>query len=260
MQTALQNIHTWLDTLSRIWKKQAGPSDFVWLARFRLLTIYVLLRSGLVLIVGAVSMRIKTTISPPTFNFLLGTITALSICAIALLLILGLALAGKPQPRHLGIITLCLADGCMLLAVMYACILGSLLLLLVVLTIISCSTPLFVERISRYATSYKQSKYELMNTQQKLDALLHQYSQELAKAIQSERSSLSRELHDKLMQELSVVLLQVSSMLMRKSGDGNLQLNAEETAKLEASLRGVVTEARSMMLNLKTPQPTSDER
>ena len=47
---------------------------------------------------------------------------------------------------------------------------------------------------------------------------------------------------------------------MRKSRDGNLQLNAEETAKLEASLRGVVTEARSMMLSLKTPQPTSDER
>jgi signal transduction histidine kinase len=260
VQTALQNIHTWLGTLSRIWKKQAGPSDFVWLARFRLLTIYVLLRSGLVLIVGVVGTNIETTISPSAFNVLLWTITTLSICAIALLLILGLALAGKPRPRHIGITMLCLADGCMLLAVMCACILDSLLLLLIVLAIISCSTPLFVERISRYATSYKQSKYELMSTQQKLNAFLHQYSQELAKAIQSERSSLSRELHDRLMQELSVVLLQVSCMLMRKSGDGNLQLNAEETAKLEASLRSVVTEARSMMLNLKTPQPTSVER
>ncbi len=258
MQTAIQNIHTWLDTLSRIWKKQAGPSDFVWLARFRLLTIYVILKSGLVLIAGVVSMSIKTTISPSTFHLLLWTITALSICAIALLLFLGLGLASKPRPRHTGIMMLFLADVCVLLAVMYACILGSLFLLLIVLTIISCSTPLFVERISRYATSYEQSKYELMSAHQKLNALLHQYSQELAKAIQSERSSLSRELHDRLMQELSVVLLQVSCLLMRKSGDGNLQLNAEETAKLEASLHRVVAEARSVMQGLKTPQPTSD--
>src|SRR5712692_8898498 len=126
MQTAIQNIHTWLDTLSRIWKKQAGPSDFVWLARFRLLTIYVILKSGLVLIAGVASMSIKTTISPSTFHLLLWTITALSICAIALLLFLGLGLASKPRPRHTGIMMLFLADVCVLLAVMYACILGSL--------------------------------------------------------------------------------------------------------------------------------------
>ncbi len=57
------------------------------------------------------------------------------------------------------------------------------------------------------------------------------------------------------MQELSVVLLQISMMLMHSSADGMLQLNAEETARLEASLRRVVAEARNIMQDLKTPQP-----
>jgi hypothetical protein len=34
-----------------------------------------------------------------------------------------------------------------------------------------------------------------------------------------------------------------------------LQLNAEETARLEASLRRVIAEARNIMQDLKTPQP-----
>jgi len=143
-----------------------------------------------------------------------------------------------------------MADICVLLAVMCACILGSrsTLLLLAVLAITSCTTPLFVERISRDAKSSEQSKYELMSIQLR-------YYQELTRAIQSERSSLSSELHDRLMQELSVVLLQISMMLMHSSADGMLQLNAEETARLEASLRRVVAEARNIMQDLKTPQP-----
>ena len=179
MQTALHYIHTGLDTILRICKKkQTALSDFIWLARFRLLTMYV--------------------------------------------------------------------------------ILDSLLLLLTVPVIISCTAPLIVERISRYATSYEQTKRELMSTQHKLDALLYQYSQELDRAIQSERSSLSRDLHDGLLQELNAVMLQVGLMLMRNSVEGNVQLNEEEIARLEALLSGVVAEARSVMQSLKTPQPTSE--
>ncbi|OLC59838.1 MAG: hypothetical protein AUH89_05370 [Ktedonobacter sp. 13_1_40CM_4_52_4] len=256
MQTALQNIHSWLLSIPRNWKKPENPSDFVWLARFRLLSLYIILKSALLLLVGVVGLRIHF-IAPSSFDFALlhWIIALLSICAFILLLLLGLVLASKRRPRLIGIAMLCIADICVLLAVMCACILGSTLLLLVVLAIISCTTPLFVERISRYAKSSEQSKYELMSIQQRLDTLLISYYQELTRAIQSERSSLSRELHDRLMQELSAVLLQISMMLMRNSADGTLQLNAEETARLEASLRRVVAEARNIMQDLKTPQP-----
>jgi len=152
-----------------------------------------------------------------------------------------------------------MADFCVILAVLCACILGSPFLLLLEFAIISCTTPLFVERISRYAKSYEQSKYELLSIQHKLDMLLRRYSQELARGIQFERLSLSRELHDGLMQELSAVLLQLSTMLMRNSADGNVQLTAAETANLEASLRRVVAEARSVMQELKTPQPILEQ-
>src|SRR6266480_780199 len=256
MQTALQNIHSWLLSIPRNWKKPENPSDFVWLARFRLLSLYIILKSALLLLVGVVGLRIHS-IAPSSFDFALlhWIIALLSICAFILLLLLGLVLASKRRPRLIGIAMLCIADICVLLAVMCACILGSTLLLLVVLAIISCTTPLFVERISRYAKSSEQSKYELMSIQQRLDTVLIRYYQELTRAIQSERSSLSSELHDRLMQELSAVLLQISMMLMHSSADGTLQLNAEETARLEASLRRVVAEARNIMQDLKTPQP-----
>jgi signal transduction histidine kinase len=256
MQTALQNIHSWLFSLPRIWKKSENPSDFVWLAHFRLLALYILLKSALLFLGGVVGLRIHS-IAPSSFNFaLLHWIVAfLSICAFILLLLLGLVLASKRRPRLTGLALLCIADMCVLLAIMGACLLGSTLLLLVVLAIISCTTPLFVERISRYAKSSEQSKYELLSLQQRLDTLLIRYYQELTRAIQSERSSLSSELHDRLMQELSAVLLQISMTLMRSSADGTLQLNAEETARLEASLRRVVAEARNIMQDLKTPQP-----
>jgi len=251
VQTALQNIHSWLLSIPRIWKKPENPSDFVWLARFRLLALYIMIKSALLLLVGVVGLRIQS-IDPSSFGFALlhWIIALLSICAFSLLLLLGFFLASKRRPRLIGIAMLCMADICVLLAVMCACILGSrsTLLLLAVLPITSCTTPLFVERISRDAKSSEQSKYELMSIQLR-------YYQELTRAIQSERSSLSSELHDRLMQELSVVLLQISMMLMHSSADGMLQLNAEETARLEASLRRVVAEARNIMQDLKTPQP-----
>ena len=60
MQTALQNIHTWLLSIPRIWKKPENPSDFVWLARFRLLALYIMLKSALLLLVGVVGLRIQS--------------------------------------------------------------------------------------------------------------------------------------------------------------------------------------------------------
>jgi signal transduction histidine kinase len=256
MQKALLNIQTLLFILSQIWNKQAGPSDFVWLARFRLLAIYVILKGVLLLIFGLVGMRLNAISLPFPLSFILlhWIITILSITAIVISLLLGLIFASKRKSRFAGIIMLCIADFCVILAVFCACILGSPFLLLLEFAIISCTTPLFVERISRYAKSYEHTKYELMSIQHKLDMLLRRYSQELARDIQSERLSLSRELHDGLMQELSTVLLQLSTTLMRNSADGNVQLSAAETANLEASLRRVVAEARSMMQELKTPQ------
>ena len=214
MQKALLNFRTLLSILARIWNKQAGPSDFVWLARFRLLAIYVILKAALLLAVGLVGMRINTITLPSPLSFIL---------------------------LH-WIITIL-----------------SPFLLLLEFAIVSCTTPLFVERISRYAKSYEQSKYELLSIQHKLDMLLRRYSQELARGIQSERLSLSRELHDGLMQELSAILLQLSTLLMRNSVDGNVQLSAAETANLEASLRRVIAEARSVMQELKTPQPILEQ-
>lgn len=259
MQKALLNIQTLLFILSRIWNKQAGPADFVWLARFRLLAVYVILKAVLLLVVGIVGMRINIVSLPPlSFILLHWVITLLSIIAIIISLLLGLIFASKHKSRFIGIVMLCAADFCVILAVLCACILGSPFLLLSEFAIISCTTPLFVERISRYAKSYEQSKFELIRIQQNLDMFLRRYSQELARAIQSERLSLSRELHDGLVQELSAVVLQLSMMLMRNSVDGNVQLSAAETARLEASLRRVVAEARSMMLELKSPQPILD--
>lgn len=44
MQAIFDIAHTWLVALSHMWKKRVDSSDFVWLARFRLLTIYSIIR------------------------------------------------------------------------------------------------------------------------------------------------------------------------------------------------------------------------
>jgi signal transduction histidine kinase len=118
---------------------------------------------------------------------------------------------------------------------------------------------LFIERISRFAKNYEHSKYQLARMQRDLERLLQQHEQELIRAIESERSSLRREIHDKLMQELSAVLLQTSVMLMRNAVDGNVQLSATEAAKMETSLRRVAIEARNVMQALKPTQSPSIE-
>jgi signal transduction histidine kinase len=132
--------------------------------------------------------------------------------------------------------------------------LDSPILLLVVLVFISCTTSLLVERISRYAKRFLQSNGELASMKYERDILLLQFSQQLARAIEDERQSLKREIHDGLMQELSALLLQVSVMIMRNSEDSVLQLNAADVAKLEAALRRAVVETRSLMSILHAPE------
>jgi len=256
MGSASQTFYTWLSTISRIWQKRADSSDFVWLARFRLLSLYTLFKSLLLLAAGVAGLNLSVLLSPSTRNLtpLLWLGIILGLCAAALLLVLGLVLASKRRPRSVGLVILVASDICLLLAVIYASILDSPILLLVVLVFVSCTTPLLVERISRYAKRFLQSKGELASLKYERDILLLRFSQQLARAIEDERQSLKREIHDGLMQELSALLLQVSVMIMRNSEDGVLQLNAADVAKLEAALRRAVVETRSLMSVLHAPE------
>ncbi|HEX6478420.1 MAG TPA: histidine kinase dimerization/phosphoacceptor domain-containing protein [Ktedonobacteraceae bacterium] len=258
MQAMFHIAHIWLRALSRIWEKRADASDFVWLARFRLLTIYSIIRSGLLLAAGAIGIRLQTSISSSPFHstLLFWLSITFAISAGILLLILGLKLASKLfLSGSIGMTILFITDIFLLLAVMYACISNNLLLLLVIVAFVTCATPLFVERISRFAKRFKHSRSQLMQAQQERDALILQYTQELSKAIEQERLSLRREIHDGLMQELSGSLLQVSIIIMRNSVDDALLLDAPEVARLEAALRHSLTEARRVMENLSASQP-----
>jgi len=256
MGSASQMFYTWLSTISRMWQKRADSSDFVWLARFRLLSLYTLFKSLLLLAAGVAGLRLSALLSPSTRNLtpLLWLGIILGLCAGALLLVLGLVLASKRRPRSIGLVILAASDVCLLLAVIYASILDKLFILLVVLVVVSCTTPLLVERISRYAKRFLQSKGELASLKYERDLLLLQFTQQLARAIEDECQSLKREIHDGLMQELSALLLQVSIMVMRNSENGVLQLKAADVAKLEAALRRAVVEARSLMSVLRVPE------
>lgn len=256
MESVSQTFRVWLSTISRVWQKPIDATDFVWLARFRLLSIYTLFKSLLLLAAGIVGAKLNTFLSSPMPNLtlLLWLGIILGLGASTLLLVLGLLLASKRRPRSIGLVILVASDICVLMAVMYASILNNLFLLLIILIFISCTTPLLVERISRYAKRFLHSTHELANLKHEQDILILQFTQRVAKAIEDERMSLKREIHDGLMQELSALLLQVSVMIMRNSVDGVLQLNAAEVAKLESALRRTVTEVRNIMNDLQTPQ------
>ncbi|HLX39086.1 MAG TPA: hypothetical protein VKR42_01070, partial [Ktedonobacteraceae bacterium] len=170
------------------------------MARFRSLTIYVIIKSALLLMVGLIGTRIQNMVSPSTFNsplfYLSGILLSIGTCILHLMLGLMLASTRMHRPRSLGLILLCVADMCVVLVVLYACILNNTFVLLLMLVVTSCTTPLFVERISRYAKGFQQSKHELRRIQQTLDELLRQYSQQLTNALETERSSFRRKVHD----------------------------------------------------------------
>jgi signal transduction histidine kinase len=261
MESIPQISRIWVSTLSRIWQTRARPADFVWLARFRLLTIYTLFKSLLLLAAGLIGMRLNALMSysEHELSILLWVGITLGLSATVLLLVSGLVLASRPRSRSIGLIILGASDVCILLAVMYACILNNLFLLLAILIFTSCTTPILVERISRYAKRFLESSSELASAKHELDRLLHQYTQQLAKAIERDRLSLKREIHDGLMQELSSLSLQISVMIMRNSADGVLQLNATDVARLETALRRAVAEARNVMTDLHTRQPVLEK-
>jgi signal transduction histidine kinase len=256
MGSAANIFRTWHSTISNTLQKRATPSDFVWLGRFRLLVIYTVIKSLLILAAGLVGTSLSFLLSPATLNLTLplwmGIILGMSIST--LLLISGLVLASKPRPRSIGLAWLGASDVCLLLAVLYAFILNNLFVLLFVLVFISCTTTLLIERISRYAQRFLQSNHELAHLKNERNMLLLRFSQELARTIERERQSLKREIHDGLMQELSALLLEVSVMIMRNSADGVLQLPAAEVARLEEALRRAVAEARKMMYELQPSQ------
>lgn len=264
MEHILQRTCGWFYTLTRIWKKQTGPRDFVWLARFRSLTIYVILKSALLLIVGLIGTNVKNVVPSyafaSSFFYLSGILLSIVTCALHLMLGLTLASTRMRRPRFVGLVLLGAADACVVLVVLYACILNNTFILLLMLVVTSCTTPLFVERISRYARSFQQSRHELQRIQQTLDELLFQYSQQLAKAIEYERLSFRRKVHDGLMQDLTTAHLQVSIMLMHNASNGEGQMSTEDFADVEASLHRVIDDARALMQDGKTPRPTLENR
>jgi len=252
MKSASHLLRMWVSTISSIWQKSADSTDFVWLARFRIVVLYTILKSLLMLVVGLFGVRLSSSTSLSSLNLTLllwiGIILGMSIST--LLLISGLMLASKRGSNSIHLAMLGASDFCVLLAVLYSSILNNLFMLLIVLVFISFTTPLLIERISRYAQGFLQSKFELASLKDERDFLLLRFYQELANAIESEHLSLKREIHDGLMQDLSALSLQVSMMIMRNSADGALKMNASEVARLEATLRRAVAEARKVMYNL----------
>src|SRR5260370_32658170 len=66
MGSASQTFHTWLSTISRMWQKRADSSDFVWLARFRLLSLYTFFKSLLLLAAAVGGLRVNGPPLPTT--------------------------------------------------------------------------------------------------------------------------------------------------------------------------------------------------
>src|SRR5581483_8090069 len=139
MEHILQRTYGWFSTLTRIWKKRTGPKDFVWLARFRSLTIYVILKSALLLLVGLIGTRIKNVVPPGSFDssffYLSGIVLSIGTCILHLMLGLMLASTRMRRPRLLGLVLLCVADVCVGVVVLYACMLNAPFMLLLMLVV-----------------------------------------------------------------------------------------------------------------------------
>jgi len=250
---ASQTFRAWHVALSSLLKRPANPSDFVWLGRFRLLTLYSIFKGLLLLTVAVLSTRLGSlqsgTILDLTPSFWISAFLGMTV--FTLLLIAGLIVASEHRTRSTGLLLLGASDLCVLCAIVYAVLLSNLILLLVVLVCISCTTLFLIERISRYASRYLKSSSELENMKNQAEMLLLQQTQNLVQAIERERTSLKREMHDGLLQELSSLSLQISMMIRRKSHDGALQLDETDVRQLETALRRAVVEARSVMNSMQ---------
>lgn len=256
MQAVYRFIQSAMQAVLRTWKRRTDASDFVWLARFRFLFLYSALKFGLLLLTGIVGLHLHAWLFPAANNSLFIYLPglALAIIATTLVLLLGLGLASSFRiSRMAGISFLVATDIFTLLAVLYACILQNMLLLLVIIALISCTTPLLVERINRYVKQYIHHALELMQAHYEHNQIMLQHSRELTGAIENERSFLQRELHNGLLQELSVLQLQLGLLLKRNEHNGKLYLNVEEVKKLKGDVECATNEARKLIQDLQAP-------
>jgi signal transduction histidine kinase len=255
MPKILQPIQSVIHTALNEWRRQADETDFVWLARFRFLSLYSALKFGLLLLMGVIGLDLHSQLSLDASHSLLIRLpgVALAVIASILVLLLGLVLASKFRiSRFMGISFMGAIDICVLLAVLYARFLQNIILLLFITALISCTTPLLVERISRYAKKSTHNALELIRAQYERDLLMLRHSQELSGAIENERSFLKHELHDGLLQELSALQLQFGLLLIRNQNDEMVHLNADEVKKLKGNVERAISEARKMMQDLQT--------
>jgi signal transduction histidine kinase len=255
MQNILQSIQSVTRTVVDAWRRRTDATDFVWLARFRFLSLYSALKFGLLLLMGIIGLRLHSLLSIAVDNSVLIRLPVLILAVIAstLVLLLGMGLASRFRiSRFIGISILIAIDILILLAVLYAGILQNMFLLLFITAFISCTTPLLVERISRYAKRSTHHALELLQAQYERDLLKLRHSQELSGAIENERSVLKHELHDGLIQELSALQLQFSLLLLRNRQDNMLYLSAEEVKKLKGDVERTMSEARKVMQDLQT--------
>lgn len=263
MPKILEHIHSAIQSIVNAWRRQTDANDFVWLARFRLLFLYSTIKFGLLLLAGIIGLHLHSKLSSTADNSLLLRLPgiALAIIASTLVLLLGLSLASRFRiSRSIGIFMLVAIDICLLLAVMYVAFLQNMLLLIFITALISCTTPLLVERISRYAKRSTQNALELMQTQYERDLLKLQHSQELSGAIENERSFLKHELHDGLLQELSALQLRFSMLLLRNTQDGTLHLSADEVKKLQCNVDRTISEARKVIQELQNSSSALEKR
>lgn len=263
MQKILQPIQSLIHTVLNELRRPAPETDFVWLARFRFLSLYSAIKFGLLLLMGIIGLRLHTLLSPAADNSLFIRLPGLVLALIAsiLVLLLGLGLASKFRlSRYVGFSILVAIDICIILAVMYAGLLQNLLLLLFITAFISCTTPLLVERISRYAKKSTHTALELLQVQHEHDMLMLKRSQEISGAIEHERSFLTHELHDGLLQELSALHLQFSLLLLRNRQDDKLYLNADEIKTLKGDVERTMSEARKVIQDLRTSASTLEKR
>lgn len=255
MQTWIQRLFRLFKRGKSIWERRPDFSDFIWLARFRTLFLYSLAKTCLLIVAGEFGSRVGLLLSSLTRHttlLFIGEI-GLGIMVCTLLLFLGLGLANRFRlPRIIGILILVITDICLLCAVFYASMFDTKLPLLIVLAMIASTTPLLVERISRYAKRSTFRMLELASMRQELDMSVLQHAHELALAIEQERLSLKQDLHDGLLQELSALLLQVSIIMQRNTTGGRLQLSEENALQLKAALECAVMEARKTISDLQT--------
>ena len=256
MQEVSRIIQSAMQTVLREWKRRADAADFVWLARFRFLFLYSALKFGLILLMGIIGLHLHSRLSSATNRSYLLYLPglALTIIAAILILLLGLGLASRFRiSRMAGISFLVVIDICTLLAILYASILQNMLLLFVIIAFNSCTTPLLVERINRYARQYYHHALELIQAQYEHNQKMLQHSQELSQAIENERSILQHELHNGLLQDLSVLQLQLGLLLKRNGQNDILYLNRDEVKKLKSDAESATNEARKLMQDLQTP-------